>query len=67
MIPLAFFWCILIMGVSGISPGGSIIMKHYHVIALVALGAFIALTNTVNTMLVGVLNPILSAVKGSYA
>jgi hypothetical protein len=42
-------------------------MKHYHIIALVALGAFIALSNTVNTMLVGVLNPILSAVKGSYA
>jgi hypothetical protein len=42
-------------------------MKSHHMIALVALGAFIALTNTVNTMLVSVLNPILTAVKGSYS
>lgn len=42
-------------------------MKSWHMVALVALGALIALSNTVNTMLVGVLNPILSAVKGSYA
>ena len=42
-------------------------MKGHHMLALVALGAFIALTNTVNTMLVSVLNPILTAVKGSYS
>lgn len=42
-------------------------MKSQHMIALVALGAFIALSNTVNTMLVSILNPILGAVKGSYA
>jgi hypothetical protein len=42
-------------------------MKTWHIAALVALGAFIALTNTVNTMLVSVLNPILTTVKGSYA
>lgn len=41
-------------------------MKPLHMFALVALGAFVALSNTVNTMLVGVLNPILSSVKGSY-
>jgi hypothetical protein len=42
-------------------------MKPLHMVAYLGLGAFIALTNTVNTMLVSVLNPILSAVKGSYA
>lgn len=42
-------------------------MKQHHMVALIALGAFIALTNTVNTMLISVLNPVLSAVKGSYA
>jgi hypothetical protein len=42
-------------------------MKGYHIALWVGLGAFIALTNTVNTMLVSVLNPILNAVKGSYA
>jgi hypothetical protein len=41
-------------------------MKSYHIYGLVALGAFIALTTTVNTMLASVLNPILTAVKGSY-
>jgi hypothetical protein len=42
-------------------------MKHHQMFALVAVGAFIALTNTVNSMIASVLNPILSAVKGSYA
>jgi uncharacterized membrane protein YdcZ (DUF606 family) len=42
-------------------------MKHSHMVALIALGAFLALSNTVNSMLSSVLNPILSAVKGSYA
>lgn len=42
-------------------------MKSHHMLALVALGAFIALSNTVNTMLVSILNPILTSVKGSYA
>lgn len=42
-------------------------MKQHHMIALIAVGVLIALSNTVNTMLVSVLNPILSAVKGSYA
>lgn len=42
-------------------------MKNWHMVALVGLGAFIALSNTVNTMLVSVLNPILTSVKGSYA
>jgi hypothetical protein len=42
-------------------------LKGHHMLALIALGAFIALSNTVNTMLVSVLNPVLSAVKGSYA
>lgn len=42
-------------------------MKTWHIWAYVGLGAFIALTTTVNTMIASVLNPILSAVKGSYA
>ncbi len=41
-------------------------MRHSHMLAFVALGAFIALTTTVNTMIASVLNPLLSAVKGSY-
>lgn len=41
-------------------------MKQHEMFALVGLGVLIALSNTVNTMLVSVLNPILSAVKGSY-
>lgn len=42
-------------------------MKSHHMFALMTLGVLIALSNTVNTMLASVLNPILSAVKGSYA
>ena len=41
-------------------------MKSWHMLALVGLGAFIALTTTVNTTLASFLNPLLSAVKGSY-
>lgn len=42
-------------------------MKQWHMVGYLALGAFIALTNTVNTMLTGVLNPLLTSVKGSYS
>lgn len=42
-------------------------MKYQHMLLFVGLGAFIALTSTVNNMLSSVLNPLLSAVKGSYA
>lgn len=41
-------------------------MKNWHMLAYLALGVFIALTNTVNTTLASVLNPILTSVKGSY-
>jgi len=54
-------------GVGRIALGEHTNMKSHHMLALVALGAFIALTNTVNTMLVSVLNPILTTVKGSYS
>jgi hypothetical protein len=41
-------------------------MKSWHIAGYVALGAFIALTTTVNTLIAGILNPILTTVKGSY-
>lgn len=41
-------------------------MKSWHMFAYFALGAFVMLTNTVNTLVSNTLNPILSAVKGSY-
>lgn len=42
-------------------------MKSWHMFAYFGLGVLIALTTTVNTMLVGILNPILTTVKGSYS
>jgi uncharacterized membrane protein YdcZ (DUF606 family) len=42
-------------------------MKQWHMVAYLAVGVLVALSTTVNTMLVSVLNPILSSVKGSYA
>ena len=41
-------------------------MKPLHMVGLMALGAFIALTTTVNTMIASILNPLLTTVKGSY-
>lgn len=55
----------IIAGVTGFPPE-VLPMKQWHMIALVGLGAFIALTTTVNSMLASVLNPILTSVKGSY-
>jgi hypothetical protein len=42
------------------------VIKKHEAFLLFSLGVLIALSTTVNTMIAGVLNPLLASVKGSY-